>query len=51
MLYVIAMVYFAQNIAAEKVISFVAVALLLTIALIIVCYMTGEKPKWQWGKE
>jgi hypothetical protein len=23
--------------------------LLLTVALIIVCYKTGEKPHWQWG--
>ncbi|HYD93509.1 MAG TPA: hypothetical protein VEB18_03625 [Candidatus Paceibacterota bacterium] len=23
---------------------------LLTIALIRICYRTGEAPKWQWGK-
>lgn len=23
---------------------------LLTIILIIICYKTGEKPRWQWGK-
>lgn len=23
----------------------------LTIALLIITYLTGEKPKWQWGKE
>lgn len=25
--------------------------LLLTAALIAVCYLTGEKPRWQWGKK
>lgn len=23
----------------------------LTIALLIITYLTGEKPKWQWGKD
>jgi len=22
----------------------------LTVFLIIICYATGEKPKWRWGK-
>ncbi len=22
-----------------------------TILLIIICYMTGEKPEWRWGKK
>ncbi len=24
--------------------------LILTIAFIFLCYKTGEKPRWQWGK-
>jgi len=24
--------------------------LILTTLLIVVCYLKGEKPKWQWGK-
>lgn len=23
----------------------------LTVALLIITYLTGEKPKWQWGKD
>lgn len=23
---------------------------ILTIFLIIICYLTGEKPRWRWGK-
>lgn len=23
---------------------------ILTIFLLIICYKTGEKPRWQWGK-
>lgn len=23
----------------------------LVIALIIICYLKGEKPRWRWGKE
>ena len=24
--------------------------IILTICLIIICYFTGEKPRWRWGK-
>ena len=30
--------------------SVIAPVVILTIILIVVCYRTGEKPKWQWGK-
>lgn len=30
---------------------FVVPFILLTVLLIVVCYKTGEKPKWMWGKE
>ena len=29
---------------------FVFDTVLLTIALILICVRTGEKPRWQWGK-
>jgi len=25
--------------------------IILTIFLILVCYLTGEKPEWRWGKK
>ncbi len=28
----------------------IAVGMLFTVVLILVCFKTGEKPKWQWGK-
>ena len=30
---------------------YVAYAAVLSIILIIVCYIKGEKPRWRWGKE
>ncbi len=30
--------------------TFIFPIVLLTAALIKICYKTGEKPKWQWGK-
>ncbi len=33
------------------VILFSATQILLIAALIALCYLTGEKPRWQWGKE
>ncbi|WP_413942928.1 hypothetical protein [Bdellovibrio sp. HCB-162] len=30
---------------------FLAITIPLTIGLIILCYLKGEKPKWSWGKE
>ncbi len=31
-------------------VGFVASVLFLTVILICICYKTGEKPKWQWGR-
>lgn len=25
--------------------------LLYTFVLILICYLTGEKPRWRWGKD
>lgn len=31
-------------------IAFSVYMLLLTLALIAICFIKGEKPKWRWGK-
>ncbi len=31
--------------------TFILPAVLLTIALIRICYRKGEKPRWRWGKD
>lgn len=33
----------------EVTLTFLLPVALLTIALIYICYKTGEKPRWQWG--
>ena len=30
-------------------VGFILPIIVLTVALIIICYKTGEKPHWQWG--
>ena len=30
---------------------YVAYAAVLSIVLIIICYLKGEKPRWRWGKD
>ncbi len=35
--------------AREVVFTFVLPLVLLTVALIRICYAKGEKPRWQWG--
>lgn len=34
---------------SDTLISFVPETIIATIILIIICYLTGEKPRWQWG--
>jgi hypothetical protein len=34
----------------EVAFTFVLPVILLTSALIIICYKKGEKPRWQWGE-
>lgn len=38
-----------QSPPQEVMFTFVLPLLLLTGALIRICYRTGEKPRWQWG--
>jgi hypothetical protein len=53
-LYIVGVIYFA--IKAEPVVSGtlpsledIAPIIILTVILLCVCYLKGEKPKWQWG--
>ncbi len=41
-----------ENSAPNEVIfTFLLPITLLTVTLIRICYATGEKPRWQWGKD
>lgn len=31
-------------------IPFVPYFIVVTVALVVVCYLKGEKPRWRWGK-
>lgn len=35
----------------ETVKQFLPLELILTIGLIAICYLKGEKPSWNWGKK
>lgn len=35
---------------SDTLINFVPEVILASIILVIICYLTGEKPKWRWGK-
>jgi hypothetical protein len=37
--------------AQEIAITFIIPMIILTIILIGIAYITGEKPKWQWGEK
>ena len=36
--------------SSKEMYSFMIPVLLLTTILIVICYLTGEKPRWRWGK-
>jgi len=36
---------------SDTLINFVPTAIILTALLIFICYKTGEKPGWRWGKK
>lgn len=53
-LYVAGMFFFASTIdkhssAREVWLMFLLPAAVLTTLLIVICYKTGERPRWQWG--
>ncbi len=37
--------------ASDALMGFFPSAYILTVFLIIICYATGQKPRWQWGSE
>jgi hypothetical protein len=53
--YLLALAFFFLNIqermsAREVIFSIALPIVLFTVALIVVCYKTGEPPRWQWGE-
>ena len=34
---------------SDTLINFVPETIVLTVFLMIICYLTGEKPEWRWG--
>ncbi len=34
----------------EVTVNFLPRVFILTVILLIICYRTGEKPRWHWGK-
>lgn len=38
-----------EDMAQKNVLVYFSFAAVLTIALIVICYRTGEKPRWTWG--
>lgn len=40
-----------KSVGEEVVVGDLAPLLLAVIALIVICYKTGEPPKWQWGEK
>lgn len=36
---------------SDTIIGITLPVIVLTIILILICYIKGEKPKWQWGKQ
>ena len=37
--------------ASDTLIAWIPDTVALTLALIVICYRTGEKPRWRWGKQ
>ncbi len=55
-LWLLAVAFFASTLdesspPQEVAFTFILPTLFLTILLIRICYMKGEKPRWQWGIE
>ncbi len=40
----------AQHSVSDSLINFIPQTLIFTIILITICWMTGERPRWRWGK-
>lgn len=39
-----------SNSVSDTLMNFIPEMIMNTLALIVICYLTGEKPKWRWGK-
>ena len=39
-----------SNSVSDTLINVLPEAIGATVVLIIICYLTGEKPRWRWGK-
>lgn len=37
--------------ASDTLLNFIPDTIILVLALIIVCWLTGEKPGWRWGDD
>jgi peptidoglycan/LPS O-acetylase OafA/YrhL len=46
-----ALIFLRPKLAAAGWIGYGTAIVLLTAALIIVCYRTGERPQWRWGEK
>lgn len=40
-----------QSTPREVVVSFLLPMTALIVVLLVICYKTGERPRWQWGKK
>lgn len=40
-----------EHSVSDVLMNFFPNAYILTVFLIIICYTTGEKPKWRWGSK
>lgn len=40
----------ASHSVSDTLYGFTPGLLVATILLIVICYLTGEKPRWRWGK-
>ena len=39
----------ASHSSSDALFGFIPVVYILTVFLLIICYATGEKPRWRWG--
>lgn len=43
--------FFRNATDSEVAFTVIPLILLITVLLIYICYKTGEKPEWKWGKK
>ncbi len=51
LLYMFRNIDVVQHSGSDTLINFAPRVIVLTIVLLIVCYLKGEKPGWRWGGE